>query len=84
MMSFYKNTERVRRSYITQTQEFFKALGQINSIKTYPSKANFALIELLNGTKAQDLCIKLLSSYGIYTRSCNDKIGLEGRVFTHS
>ncbi|MDL0079072.1 pyridoxal phosphate-dependent aminotransferase [Helicobacter zhangjianzhongii] len=75
---FLQKYERVRRSYITQTQEFFKALGQINSIKTYPSKANFALIELLNGTKAQDLCIKLLSSYGIYTRSCNDKIGLEG------
>lgn len=75
---FLQKYERVRRSYITQTQEFFKALGQINSIKTYPSKANFALIELLNGTKAQDLCIKLLSSYGIYTRSCSDKIGLEG------
>lgn len=75
---FLQKYERVRRSYITQTQEFFKALGQINSIKTYPSRANFALIELLNGTKAQDLCIKLLSSYGIYTRSCSDKIGLEG------
>lgn len=75
---FLQKYERVRRSYITQTQEFFKALGQINSIKTYPSKANFALVELLNGTKAQDLCIKLLSSYGIYTRSCSDKIGLEG------
>lgn len=75
---FLQKYERVRRSYITQTQEFFKALGQINSIKTYPSRANFALIELLNDTKAQDLCIKLLSSYGIYTRSCSDKIGLEG------
>lgn len=75
---FLQKYERVRRSYITQTQEFFKALGQINSIKTYPSRANFALVELLNGTKAQDLCIKLLSSYGIYTRSCSDKIGLEG------
>lgn len=75
---FLQKYERVRKSYITQTQEFFKALGQIDSIKTYPSKANFALVELLNGAKAQDLCIKLLSSYGIYTRSCSDKIGLDG------
>lgn len=75
---FLQQYERVRKSYIIQTQKFFKHLGQINAIKTYPSKANFALVELLDGIKAQDLCIKLLGSYGIYTRSCSDKIGLDG------
>ena len=40
--------------------------------------ANFALIELLDGSTASDFVSKMLISFGIYTRTCDDKIGLEG------
>lgn len=40
--------------------------------------ANFALLELINGVKSNDFVIKMLLRYGIYIRTCNDKIGLQG------
>jgi len=60
------------------TLMFTNELNSIPNIKVYPSKANFALVELLDGTKARDMMIKLLFTYGVYVRECSDKIGLEG------
>ena len=40
--------------------------------------ANFVLLELKNGLKADDFVTALLVKYGIYVRTCSDKIGLEG------
>jgi histidinol-phosphate/aromatic aminotransferase/cobyric acid decarboxylase-like protein len=53
-------------------------LEQIDGIKKYPSQANFALIELQNGISADDFAFGLLVKSGVYTRTCSDKIGLEG------
>lgn len=75
---FQLRYDLVRKKYIMNTLMFFNELNRIPNIKVYPSKANFALIELLDGSKAGDLMIKLLVSYGIYVRDCSDKIGLEG------
>ena len=75
---FREKYEIVRKDYITQTQDFFANLSKIQGLKVYPSKANFALIELVNGPKSSDFVIKMLLRYGIYTRTCNDKIGLKG------
>lgn len=76
--SFMQRYEIVRKSYIKHSQDFFAKLHSIQGIKTYESKANFALVELTDGSKSWDLCMKLLANYGIYARTCNDKIGLEG------
>ena len=40
--------------------------------------ANFALIELLDGSTSANFVSKMLIKYGVYTRTCSDKIGLNG------
>lgn len=75
---FLTKYEIVRRKYITESLFFISELNQIASIKVYPSRANFVLIELLNGMTADDICSKLICDHGVYVRNCNDKIGLVG------
>lgn len=70
--------EDVRIKYIVETLEFIHELRQLPHIKVYPSMANFVLIELQQGIKAADFVAKLLLIYGIYVRTCDDKIGLQG------
>jgi histidinol-phosphate/aromatic aminotransferase/cobyric acid decarboxylase-like protein len=69
----------LRVKYIVETLEFIKELRQLPYIKVYPSMANFVLIELTNGIMASEFVAKLLITYGIYIRTCDDKIGLEGQ-----
>jgi histidinol-phosphate/aromatic aminotransferase/cobyric acid decarboxylase-like protein len=61
------------------TLMFLNELNRIPNIKVYPSRANFALVELTDGSNATEVMIKLLFSYGVYVRECSDKIGLEGQ-----
>lgn len=75
---FNEEYESVRKKYIIETKVFIAFLSTIENIKVYPSMGNFVLIEIINGTKAIDLVVKLLKSYGIYTRNCDDKRGLIG------
>lgn len=75
---FQNEYEIVRKKYIRDTQEYFKELKEINGIKQYPSQANFALLELKSGISADDFAFGLLVKSGVYTRTCSDKIGLEG------
>jgi histidinol-phosphate/aromatic aminotransferase/cobyric acid decarboxylase-like protein len=75
---FLKEYEHVRVKYIRETQTYFNKLSKIKELKVYPSLANFALIELLDGTKSDEFVSTLLIRYGIYSRTCNDKIGLDG------
>jgi len=70
--------EEVRKKYIVEAQEFFNELSKIKDIKVLPSMANFALIELLDGSTSADFVSKMLIKYGVYTRTGSDKIGLNG------
>jgi histidinol-phosphate/aromatic aminotransferase/cobyric acid decarboxylase-like protein len=47
-------------------------------MKVYPTKANFVLIEILNGKTSDEIATELLLNHGIYVRNCSDKIGLKG------
>jgi histidinol-phosphate/aromatic aminotransferase/cobyric acid decarboxylase-like protein len=76
---FAYNYNQVRVKYIIETLEFIKELETIPNIKIYPSKANFVLVELLNGINSNDFVAFMLIRYGIYVRTCDDKIGLEGQ-----
>lgn len=76
---FLAEYEKVRIQYIKETHSFFEQMKTIKGIKLYPSLANFGLIELCDGSTAYDFVSKLLISFGIYTRNCADKIGLEGQ-----
>ncbi|MFP4164102.1 MAG: pyridoxal phosphate-dependent aminotransferase [Chitinispirillaceae bacterium] len=75
---FHRKYDLVRKKYISEVQSFFRGLSDIREIKTYPSKANFALIELLDGSRSSDFVAKMLTAHGIYTRTCSDKKGLAG------
>ncbi len=56
---------------------FLTELNALSSLKVYPSKANFALVELKDRTSF-DFYLDLLVDSGVYVRDCSDKIGLEG------
>lgn len=75
---FLDRYDIVRRKYITESLFFISELNQIKNIKVYPSRANFVLIELLNGLTADETTNNLICDHGVYVRNCNDKIGLEG------
>ncbi len=67
----------VRKKYIMNTLMFLSELNTLKGIKVYPSKANFALVEL-ESTTSFDFYIDLLINHGVYVRDCSDKIGLDG------
>jgi histidinol-phosphate/aromatic aminotransferase/cobyric acid decarboxylase-like protein len=75
---FLERYDAVRRKYITESLFFISELNQIKNIKVYPSRANFVLIELLNGMTATEMTAKLIARFGVYVRNCDDKIGLDG------
>ncbi|MFC4817385.1 MULTISPECIES: pyridoxal phosphate-dependent aminotransferase [unclassified Flavobacterium] len=68
-----------RKKYIMNTFMFLDELKNIKGINVYPSKANFALIEIENGMTSFEFTVNLLVNYGIYVRDCSDKIGLDGQ-----
>jgi histidinol-phosphate/aromatic aminotransferase/cobyric acid decarboxylase-like protein len=77
-VTFVSEYEVVRKKYNALRDSFISALNDIKGIRVYPSKANFVLVELVNGSKSIDLVVVMLNRYGIYLRSGNDKIGLDG------
>ncbi|MEO6681527.1 MAG: histidinol-phosphate transaminase [Ginsengibacter sp.] len=75
---FLEKYEIVRKRYIRDSQLFILELAEIKNIKVYPTRANFVLIEVLNGQTAEEITNILLAKYGVYVRNCSDKIGLSG------
>ena len=76
--NFLKEYEVCRKKYITETIFFLNQLKELKNIKILPSKANFVLVELLNGLTSEEVSLNLLIDYGVYVRNCSDKIGLDG------
>lgn len=75
---FQKLYRRERLRYNNELEKFSRNLDQLPGIKVYPGNANFFLVELLNGSSADDVFFKLLFHHGVYVRTCYDKIGLDG------
>jgi histidinol-phosphate/aromatic aminotransferase/cobyric acid decarboxylase-like protein len=75
---FLAKYDIARKKYIMNTTKFLSELSLISSIKVYPSKANFALVEISNGLTSFDFFSELLVNNGIYVRDCSDKLGLQG------
>jgi histidinol-phosphate/aromatic aminotransferase/cobyric acid decarboxylase-like protein len=78
---FQAQYERERVRFIRNSRQFFGKLGTMNGLRIYPTFANFALVELQNGLSAEELVCRLLIRRGIYTRTCDDKKGLEAGKF---
>jgi|SRR4051794_5238944 histidinol-phosphate/aromatic aminotransferase/cobyric acid decarboxylase-like protein len=75
---FLARYETVRKQYILETQLFYSQLAKVPGLKVYPSMANFALAEVMDGADADMLTQHLLVRHGVYVRTCSDKIGLDG------
>lgn len=73
---FLDEYEIVRKKYILETKDFLKEFSKIEGIKVYPTKANFILVELLNGISSDEFVFKMLVKFGVYARTCSDKIGI--------
>lgn len=75
---FLEKYHEVRKKYIQHTNTFFQNLATLQGIKMLPSKANFALVEIINGKTSFDFYIDMLVNDNVYVRDCSDKIGLDG------
>jgi histidinol-phosphate/aromatic aminotransferase/cobyric acid decarboxylase-like protein len=80
-LDFQARYERERIRFIRNSRRFFAALAKIEGLHVYPTFANFALAELRGSLSAEELVCRLLIRRGIYTRTCDDKMGLEGGKF---
>lgn len=76
--AFLKEYEESRLNAVKERDDFFEALSKIRGLRVYPSKGNFFLAELTDGSRANDLMVRLLVRHGIYIRPCGDKVGLKG------
>ena len=76
---FLSEYNLVRKKYISETKKFISELAQLKNFKIIPSKANFALLEIVNGKSSEEIMTTLLFDYGIYVRDCSDKVGLKGQ-----
>ena len=76
---FLSEYNLVRKKYISETKNFISELVQLKNFKIIPSKANFALLEIVNGKTSEEIMTTLLFDYGIYVRDCSDKVGLKGQ-----
>lgn len=66
-----------RLRYLAEAEPFFGALGAVDGLRAYPSKANFVLVELHESVPIELVAPLLLVRNGVYVRDCRDKIGLE-------
>jgi histidinol-phosphate/aromatic aminotransferase/cobyric acid decarboxylase-like protein len=78
---FQMQYDRQRIKFVRSSQRFFAELAKIEDLYVYPSFANFALVELRGNLSADELVCRLLIRRGIYTRTCDDKKGLEPGKF---
>ena len=74
---FQQEYALARLRYLDEASDFFMSLGEIESLRAYPTKANFCLVELDPSLAIEMLAPLLLIRYGVYIRDCSDKIGLE-------
>lgn len=74
---FQRDYVAARLRYLDEAARFFAALGSIDLLRTYTTKANFCLVEIDKSLPIEILAPLLLIRYGVYVRDCRDKIGLE-------
>ncbi len=73
---FKDKYEEARIEYIINRDIFYNELKKINTIKVFPTQANFFLIQF-DSIKYPDLVYDLLLKYGVYVRTMEDKVGLD-------
>jgi histidinol-phosphate/aromatic aminotransferase/cobyric acid decarboxylase-like protein len=73
---FQRAYEGARCRYVRETRRLFTDLHALPGVRSFPSAANFTLLEL--DRTAAEVTSALLARHGVYVRDCADKRGLEG------
>jgi threonine-phosphate decarboxylase len=69
------------RNYVSEERAFLMdSLARVPGLKTYGARANYLLVELLEGIKAPELRARLLKR-GVLIRDCSNFHGLDDRFF---
>lgn len=76
--TFLNEYRRVLDTYRGYIDRFTSMTSGANFIRTYPTSANFQLMQVPDGVSADLVTTLLLVRHGVYVRACGDKIGLEG------
>jgi histidinol-phosphate/aromatic aminotransferase/cobyric acid decarboxylase-like protein len=71
----YRTVLDTYRSYIDQ---FTSMTAGASFVRSFPTSANFQLMQLPDGISAELVTTLLLIRHGVYVRACGDKIGLDG------
>ena len=71
---------RTRRYNEIERERLAMEIAGLTCLRVYQSRANYLLIEILNGMKAGELRSRLLKK-GILIRDCSNFEGLDGRFF---
>jgi histidinol-phosphate/aromatic aminotransferase/cobyric acid decarboxylase-like protein len=77
--SYQRAYETARRRYVRDARRLFAAFDALPGARTFPTAANFALLEL--DRPAADVAGALLADHGVYVRDCADKRGLDGHRY---
>ena len=76
--TFLDQYRTVLNTYTGYIDGFTSMTSGANFIRTYPTSANFQLMQVPDGVSADLVTTLLLVRHGIYVRACGDKIGLDG------
>ena len=72
---FKANYFKSREKYLSVRNTFFSELSLLEAITTFPSQANFFLLQSKHFD--QEFVFKMLINSGIYVRTMSDKVGLD-------
>ncbi len=64
-----------------ERNRFIDELRKLDSLKVYPSAANYVLCELKNGLYSKELAIKLLEENDILIKDLGDKVTFTGKQY---
>jgi len=64
--------------YLGVIDRFTAKSSTLSIVEPVPTESNFQLMRLPNGISSDVTAALLLYRYGVYVRSCSDKIGLDG------
>jgi histidinol-phosphate/aromatic aminotransferase/cobyric acid decarboxylase-like protein len=80
-LSQLKKTEKQyhqsRLQVIADVEILCQQLKKLDSYEVYPTKGNFILLKITNGTTAHKIQMQLLQEFGVYVRDCSDKFDLD-------
>lgn len=79
-----KYTDKYRvgcQEIIKERNRFMVKMKELESIRVYPSQANYFLCELKNGYKATEITEKLLFENNLFVKDLSDKNGFSDREF---